>query len=162
MSLPGIGAKVADKILELREAKVDLALDDLNQVPYFRLTPQLIKCLDFTSFDRVPSTGGKSYHSKQEGDSWQQSQSPDRFEDDYSKLDATFIEGPTPGGCKSTSAPGKSKSPSVRRTRRDNFELDSSSDEWDRAYMHDLHIRDSDIRAGYAFPRKQVFSIMRY
>jgi hypothetical protein len=47
-------------------------------------------------------------------------------------------------------------------TRRDNFELDSSSDEWDRAYMHDLHIRDSDIRAGYAFPRKQVFSIMRY
>jgi DNA uptake protein ComE-like DNA-binding protein len=39
MSLPGIGAKVADKILELREAKVDLELDDLNQVPYLRLTP---------------------------------------------------------------------------------------------------------------------------
>jgi predicted nucleic acid-binding OB-fold protein len=56
MSLPGIGAKVADKILELREAKVDLELDDLNQVPYLRLTPQLIKCLDFTSFDRVPSS----------------------------------------------------------------------------------------------------------
>jgi DNA uptake protein ComE-like DNA-binding protein len=32
MSLPGIGAKVADKNLELREAKVDLELDDLNQV----------------------------------------------------------------------------------------------------------------------------------
>jgi hypothetical protein len=27
--LPGIGAKVADKILELREAKGDLELDDL-------------------------------------------------------------------------------------------------------------------------------------
>jgi DNA uptake protein ComE-like DNA-binding protein len=38
MSLPGIGAKVADKILELRDAKGDLELDDLNQVPYLRLT----------------------------------------------------------------------------------------------------------------------------
>jgi hypothetical protein len=74
-------------------------------------------------FDRVPSTGGKSYHSKQEGDWWQQSQSPDRFEDDYSELDATFIERPTPGGYKSTSALGQLKSPSVRRTRRDDFEL---------------------------------------
>jgi hypothetical protein len=65
-----------------------------------------------------------------------------------------ILERPTPGGYKSTSAPGQSKSPSVRRTRRDDFELDSSSDERDRAYMHDLHIRDSDIRAGYAFPRE--------
>ena len=32
ISLPGIGAKVADKILELREAKGDLEVDDLNQV----------------------------------------------------------------------------------------------------------------------------------
>ena len=68
-------------------------------------------------------------------------------------MEATLIERPTPGGYKSTSAPGQSKSPSVRRTRRDEFELESSSDEMDRAYMHDLHIRDSDIRAGYAFPR---------
>jgi predicted DNA-binding helix-hairpin-helix protein len=48
MSLPGIGAKGADKILEMREAKGDLELEDLSQVPYLRLTPQLIKCLDFT------------------------------------------------------------------------------------------------------------------
>jgi DNA uptake protein ComE-like DNA-binding protein len=34
MSLPRIGVKGADKILELREAKGDLELDDLNQVPY--------------------------------------------------------------------------------------------------------------------------------
>jgi hypothetical protein len=27
------------------------------------------------------------------------------------------------------------------------------SESWDQAYMHDLHIKDSDIRAGYAFPR---------
>jgi hypothetical protein len=198
MSLPGIGAKGADKILELREAKGDLELEDLNQVPYLRLTTQLINCLDFTSFedkeglgslydrhrervrsvdklvekwegtgqghakgrwkdrgqfDRVPSTGGKFYHSKQEGDWWQQSHSPDSFEDEHSELDATFIERPTPGGYKSKSAPGQSKSPSVRRTRRDDFELESSSNERDRAYMHDLHVRDSDIRAGFAFPR---------
>ena len=31
MSVPEIGAKGADKILELREAKGDLELDDLNQ-----------------------------------------------------------------------------------------------------------------------------------
>jgi hypothetical protein len=41
MSVPGIGAKVADKILDLREAKGDLELDDLNQVPYLRISPQL-------------------------------------------------------------------------------------------------------------------------
>jgi DNA polymerase/3'-5' exonuclease PolX len=50
MSVPGIGAKVADKILELREAKGDLELDDLNQVPYLRITQPLLDCLDFTSF----------------------------------------------------------------------------------------------------------------
>jgi predicted DNA-binding helix-hairpin-helix protein len=37
MSVPGIGAKGADTILELREAKGDLELDDLNQVPCFCL-----------------------------------------------------------------------------------------------------------------------------
>jgi predicted DNA-binding helix-hairpin-helix protein len=57
MSLPGIGAKGADKILELREAKGDLELDDLNQVPYLRLTPQLIDCLDFTSFEDKEGLG---------------------------------------------------------------------------------------------------------
>ena len=69
-------------------------------------------------------------------------------------METTFIERLTPGRYKSTSAPGQSKSPSVRRTRRDDFEWDSSSDERDRAYMHNVHIRDSDIRAGYAFPRE--------
>jgi predicted DNA-binding helix-hairpin-helix protein len=57
MSLPGIGAKGADKILELRKAKEDLELDDLNQVPYLRLTPQLIDCLDFTSFEDKEGLG---------------------------------------------------------------------------------------------------------
>jgi hypothetical protein len=66
---------------------------------------------------------------------------------------AAFIEKPIPEGYKGRSAPGQSKSPSVRRTRRDDFELESSSDERDRAYMHDFQIRDSDIRAWYAFPR---------
>ena len=34
MSLPRVGAKGADKILEMREAKGDLELEDLSQVPY--------------------------------------------------------------------------------------------------------------------------------
>jgi hypothetical protein len=199
MSVPGVGAKGADKILELREAKGDLELDDLNQVPYLRITPQLLDCLDFTSFenkegvgslynlhrervrsvdkligkwdgtgqgqgkgrgkemgsfDRVPLSRGKSYYSKQEGDWWQQSNLPDRVEDEYSEMETTFMERQTPGGFKCTSAPGQSKSPFVRRTRRDDFDWDSSSDERDRAYMHNVHIRDSDIRADYAFPRE--------
>ena len=37
--------------------------------------------------------------------------------------------------------------------RRDDFELESSNDERYWAYMHDFQIRDSDICAGYAFPR---------
>ena len=57
MSVPGIGAKVADKILELREAKGDLELDDLNQVPYLRITQPLLDCLDFTSFESKEGRG---------------------------------------------------------------------------------------------------------
>jgi hypothetical protein len=52
------------------------------------------------------------------------------------------MERPTPGGYKGRSAPGQLKSPSVLRTRRDDFELESSSDERDRAYMHDFQIRN--------------------
>ena len=37
---------------------------------------------------------------------------------------------------------------------RDDLDWDSSSDERDRAYMQNVHIQDSDIRAGYAFPRE--------
>ena len=57
MSLPGVGAKGADKILEMREAKGDLELEDLRQVPYLRLTPQLIKYLDFTPFEEGEGLG---------------------------------------------------------------------------------------------------------
>ena len=57
MSVPGIGAKGADKILELREAKGDLELDDLNQAPYLRITPQILDCLDFTSFENKEGVG---------------------------------------------------------------------------------------------------------
>jgi DNA uptake protein ComE-like DNA-binding protein len=51
MSLPGVGAKGSDNILEMREAKVDLELEDLRHVPYLRIIPQLIRCLDFTPFE---------------------------------------------------------------------------------------------------------------
>jgi hypothetical protein len=204
MSLPGVEAKGADKILEMKEAKGDLQLEDLSHVPYLRLTPQLIRCLYVTPFEegeglgewrgslderhrervrsvdqlveewegtgpgplqgmgkhlgqlsKVPPKGEKSYQLKQEGEWWQRSQSPERFEDEYSELETAFIERPTPGEYKGGSAPGQSKSPSVRRTRRDDFELESSRDEKDRAYMHDSQNRDTDMGAGYAFPRGQ-------
>jgi hypothetical protein len=58
MSVPGIGAKGADKILELREAKGDLELHDLNQVPYLRITQPLLDCLDSR---RVRRTDGGGY-----------------------------------------------------------------------------------------------------
>ena len=45
MSLPGIGAKGADKILEMTKANGELELEDLSHVPFRRVTPQLIKCL---------------------------------------------------------------------------------------------------------------------
>jgi hypothetical protein len=45
------------KILELREAKGDLELDDLNQVPYLRITQPLLDCLDFTSFENKEGRG---------------------------------------------------------------------------------------------------------
>ena len=194
MSVPGIGAKVADKILELREAKGDLELDDLNQVPYLRITQPLLDSLDFTSFenkegmgspydrhrervrsvdkligkwdgagqgqlkgrgkemgsfDKVPLTGERSYYNKRERDWWQQANLFERLDDDYSAM-----ERQTPGGVKYTSAPGQNPPPSICRSRRDDLDWDSSSDERDRAYMQNVHIRDSDIRAGFAFPRE--------
>jgi hypothetical protein len=51
MSLSGVRMKVADQILEMREAKGDLELEDLSHAPYLRLTPQLIRCLEFVPFE---------------------------------------------------------------------------------------------------------------
>jgi hypothetical protein len=106
------------------------------------------------SSDKVPLIGGKSYYNKQEGDWWQEANLSDRLDDDYSEMESTFMERQTPGGVTYTSAPGQYPPPSVRRTRRDDLDWDSSSDERDRAYMPNVHIRDSDILAGYAFPRE--------
>jgi DNA uptake protein ComE-like DNA-binding protein len=50
MSLPGVGAKGADKILEMRETKGDLELEDLSHVPYLRLTPTANLMLIFYPF----------------------------------------------------------------------------------------------------------------
>jgi hypothetical protein len=97
---------------------------------------------DWGNLSKVPSKGGKSYQIKQEGEWLQQSQSSARLENENSELEAAFIERPTSGGYKGGLAPGQSKSPSVRKTRCDDFELESSRDERDRAYMHDFQIRD--------------------
>ena len=110
---------------------------------------------DWGQLSKVPSKGGKSYQLKQEGEWWQRSQSPERFEDEYSELESAFMERPTSRGYKGGSAPGQSKSPSVRRMRHDDFELEWSREEKDRAHMHDSQNRDTDMSAGYAFPRGQ-------
>ena len=52
---------------------------------------------DWGQLGKVPSKGGKSYQIKQEGEWWQRSQSPERFEDEYSELETAFTERPTPG-----------------------------------------------------------------
>ena len=59
MSLPGVGVKGADKILEMREAKEDLELEDLSHVPYLRLTPQLIRFLNVTTFEEGEGLGDR-------------------------------------------------------------------------------------------------------
>ena len=117
---------------------------------------------DWGQLSRVPSTLGKSYQLKQQGEWWQRSHSPEKFEDENGELDSAFMERPIPWGYvegprgnKGGSGSGQSKSPLVRRTRRDDFELESSCEEKDRAYMHDSQNRDTDMGAGYASPREQ-------
>jgi DNA uptake protein ComE-like DNA-binding protein len=62
MTVPGIGAKVADKILELREAKGDLELDDLNQVPYLSFClKSIMSNKTQTKFKFVGGTGLTTY-----------------------------------------------------------------------------------------------------
>ena len=102
-----------------------------------------------------PIKRGKSNQLKQEGEWWQRSQSPERSEDEHSELESAFMEIPTPGGYKGGTVPGQLKSPSVRRMRRDDFELESIREEKDRANMHDSQNRDTDMIAGYVFPRGQ-------
>ena len=106
------------------------------------------------SFDKVPLTGERSYYNKQERDWWQQTNLSERLDDDYIEMESTFMERQTPGGVKYTSAPGQNPPPSICRSRRDDLNWDSSSDERDRAYMQNVHIRYSDIRAGFALPRE--------
>ena len=63
-------------------------------------------------------------------------------------MESTFMERQTPGGVKYTSAPGQYPPPSVRRSRRDDLDWDSSSDERDRAYMQNVH--SAYKRLGYS------------
>jgi hypothetical protein len=45
---------------------------------------------DWGQLCKVPSKGVKSYPLKQEGEWWQRSQSPERFEDENSELESAF------------------------------------------------------------------------
>ncbi len=59
MTLPGVGKKVAEKILEMRESNRNLVLDDLRQVPYLKLTPQLLSGLDFSPLQTGEGSGDR-------------------------------------------------------------------------------------------------------
>ena len=59
MTLPGVGTKVAEKILDMREANGNLILDDLRHVPYLKLTPQLLRGLDFSPLQEGEGSGDR-------------------------------------------------------------------------------------------------------
>ena len=50
MSLPGIGRQLCDSIMDLREAKGSITLDDLVRVKYLQVTEQLVAKLDFEPY----------------------------------------------------------------------------------------------------------------
>jgi hypothetical protein len=78
-----------------------------HPIPDHPLPPLIVKerGKDMGTFDKVPSTGGKSYYNKQERDWWQQAKLPEKLDYDYSEMESTFMERKTPGGVKNTSAP---------------------------------------------------------
>lgn len=49
LSIPGVGAKIAAKIWELREDKGILKLEDLREVPYMRITDAALEAMDFST-----------------------------------------------------------------------------------------------------------------
>jgi hypothetical protein len=44
---------------------------------------------DMDTFDKVPSTRGKSYYNKQERDWWHQANLPEKLDYDYSEMEST-------------------------------------------------------------------------
>jgi hypothetical protein len=101
---------------------------------------------DWGQLSKVPSKGESPISLSRKGSGGKGHSHPRGLKDEHSELKTAFIERPTPGRYKGGSAPGQSKSPSVRRTRRDDFELELSRDEKNR---------ETDMGAGYAFPRGQ-------
>ena len=59
MTLPGVGINVAEKILDLREAVGNVMVDDLRHVPYLKLTPQLLRALDFSPLQEGEGSGDR-------------------------------------------------------------------------------------------------------
>ncbi|MEW8340210.1 MAG: hypothetical protein AB2708_10220, partial [Candidatus Thiodiazotropha taylori] len=54
LSLPGVGRNLSDAILDLRDSKGNLCLEDLAQVRYLNVTPELIAMIDFEPYDANP------------------------------------------------------------------------------------------------------------
>ena len=51
LHLPGIGKNLCDAILDLRESKGNLRMEDLAQVRHLNVTPQLLQRIDFEPYD---------------------------------------------------------------------------------------------------------------
>ncbi|XP_071122022.1 uncharacterized protein [Mytilus edulis] len=64
LSIPGVGAKIAAKIWELREDKGILELEDLREVPYMRITEAALESMDFST--SLPPNRGSNKFCKEE------------------------------------------------------------------------------------------------
>ena len=64
LSIPGVGAKIAAKIWELREDKGILELEDLREVPYMRITEAALESIDFST--SLPPNRGSNKFCKEE------------------------------------------------------------------------------------------------
>lgn len=68
LSLPGIGRSLCDAILDLRESKGNIKLEDLAQVNHLKLSLNLVERLDFEPYEPLPSTSPASDQSRKNQD----------------------------------------------------------------------------------------------
>lgn len=68
LSLPGIGRSLCDAILDLRESKGNIKLEDLAQVKHLQLSLNLVERLDFEPYEPLPQASPTSDSSRKTQD----------------------------------------------------------------------------------------------
>lgn len=68
LSLPGIGRNLCDAILDLRESKGNIKLEDLAQVKHLQLSLNLVERLDFEPYEPFPQASFASDASRKNQD----------------------------------------------------------------------------------------------